>query len=325
MAPAGGFARGPCAGSRFRTGPSSVHRYRLFDCTLASELACPGLPGADGEADVSLRLGVVPESLDRPVGGGVCYSAAPGEFLFSLPGIGRFLLRDGTEIRVDPAAGIGDADLRLFLLNLVAGALLLQRGEFLLHAAVVETGDGCIALAGDSGAGKSTLAASLQARGWRVLSDEFCLIRSGPGGEPRAVPGPPFLQLWADAVQRLGHDPATLEPLRPGLQKYLLPLDAEHPTESRPLRAVWVLSMANNAEVETQTLSGSEGLETLLRQSYRIDYLKPMGLAAAHFGKVLALSRAVPVHRLRTPGTSSSIEAMIERLTAAHRAPAPRG
>lgn len=56
-----------------------------------------------------------------------------------------------------------------------------QRRFLLLHAAAVER-DGCaIVLTGESGAGKSTLAALLQARGWRLMADEFVLLDPASG------------------------------------------------------------------------------------------------------------------------------------------------
>lgn len=56
-----------------------------------------------------------------------------------------------------------------------------QRRFLLLHAAAVERDGRAIVMTGESGAGKSTLAALLQARGWRLLADEFVLIDPASG------------------------------------------------------------------------------------------------------------------------------------------------
>ena len=51
----------------------------------------------------------------------------------------------------------------------------------MIHAAVLERGGRALVLPGVSGAGKSTLCAGLALRGWRLLSDEFALVRPGDG------------------------------------------------------------------------------------------------------------------------------------------------
>lgn len=56
-----------------------------------------------------------------------------------------------------------------------------QRRFLLLHAAAVERDGRAIVMTGESGAGKSTLAALLQARGWRLMADEFVLLEPTSG------------------------------------------------------------------------------------------------------------------------------------------------
>ncbi|AXQ29307.1 hypothetical protein D0B54_11665 [Solimonas sp. K1W22B-7] len=288
----------------------------MFDFNIASEMACPELPEAWGDADVQIRFGATPERLPQAVRSGLCLAAAPGEALLSLPGIGRFHVRDGAEIMIEPAAGIAQGHLRVFLLNLVFGLLLLQRGELVLHAAVVETDDGCIALAGESGTGKSTLAAALHARGRRVLSDEFCVVRNIPGQGPSVVPGPPYLQVWADALSQLGYDPARLEPVRPGLAKHVLPLGSGHADRVLPLRGIHILSPWNGAGAESEALSGPDRMEACICNTYRSECLRPMGLAAAHFAQALKLAGEVPFLRLRTPGYWGAMDQILELLPA---------
>ncbi|MBF0212040.1 MAG: HprK-related kinase A, partial [Magnetococcales bacterium] len=61
----------------------------------------------------------------------------------------------------------------------------------ILHAAVVARGDRALLLPGLPGAGKSTLCAALMLTGWRLLSDEFALVRPDETGAihplPRAI------------------------------------------------------------------------------------------------------------------------------------------
>ena len=62
-------------------------------------------------------------------------------------------------------------------LNLV---IALRSHRFLmLHAAVLERGGRALALPAAPGSGKTTLCAGLAERGWRLLSDEFGLLKPG--------------------------------------------------------------------------------------------------------------------------------------------------
>jgi HprK-related kinase A len=51
----------------------------------------------------------------------------------------------------------------------------------MLHAAVIERGGQAVLMPAEPGSGKSTLTAVLVHRGWRLLSDEFALIRPSDG------------------------------------------------------------------------------------------------------------------------------------------------
>ena len=62
---------------------------------------------------------------------------------------------------------------------------------FMIHAAVVERENQAIILPAWSGSGKSTLCAALVQHGWRLLSDEFCLLSLADGDimpVPRPIP-----------------------------------------------------------------------------------------------------------------------------------------
>ena len=110
------------------------------------------------------------------------------------------------------------ADVRLFLLGSVWGALALQRGLLPLHASAVGRGRTVHAFTGPPGAGKSTLAAALAARGYPLFTDD--MLDPGPrfvrdAGEvlprqsgPEAVP---------DASVLTGAVPGT--PVRAGVGK----------------------------------------------------------------------------------------------------------
>jgi len=72
----------------------------------------------------------------------------------------------------------------------------------MLHAAVVEKNGKAVILPAWPGSGKSTLCAALVYRGWRLLSDEFGLIRPGTNA---LIPFPRCIPLKNESIQVM-HD-----------------------------------------------------------------------------------------------------------------------
>jgi HprK-related kinase A len=69
--------------------------------------------------------------------------------------------------------------------------------DLVIHAGTLERGGQALILPGPPGSGKSTLCADLVARGWRLLSDEFAIVRA-PDARLQAHPRP--ISLKNDAI-----------------------------------------------------------------------------------------------------------------------------
>src|SRR3954464_14861332 len=155
-------------GQRKRSGvrEPEAGTYRLFGLNLRSEIGLAGLAPAveAGVADVEIGFGRVPSG-DYPPG----YSATAGGTLLAVAKVGRYFIREGREIVIEPAEGASERNLRLFLLGSAFGALLHRRGPLPLHANAIDLGRRAVAFSGHSGAGKSTIAAWFHDRGYPVL------------------------------------------------------------------------------------------------------------------------------------------------------------
>src|SRR5262249_20309363 len=110
------------------------------------------------------------------------------EVLLDFPDAGRFLVRNGNEILIEPASS-SDSEIGVYLLGTAFGVLCHQRGIPPLHASAIDVADGCVAFVGETGAGKSTLVAALAARGHEVIADDVCFLRLGDKGEVQVWPG----------------------------------------------------------------------------------------------------------------------------------------
>jgi hypothetical protein len=271
-------------------------RYRSHGITLESELELPELqPAAASEpVDVAIRYGAVPERLDGRVTHGPGYQAAPGRYLLQVPRLARYWVGDGREVQIEPRPGAAAADLRVFVLSSVMGALLHQRGALPIHAGAVSAAGCCVLFAGASGAGKSTLTAAFHDRGYGVVSDDISVISFDASGAPHVHPGGRRVKLCADALERVG---ASLgERNRDGrTSKYSLAVPGVAPPAPPRLTRIFVLEGRAAGTPALRVLSGHSRANAVFGATYRRRLMHALGRRTSHFAQCSALVRSVEV------------------------------
>ena len=137
---------------------SAALKYRLGSFLLLSEISLPeleaeplaadsaaGLDASDTEA-VSIRIGPVPERIEGIVANESRWWASRTEYLQRIPGVANFLVRNGREILVEPAANASAEEIRAYLLSPIFSALCHQAGMYSLHASAVRVGNGVVVI-----------------------------------------------------------------------------------------------------------------------------------------------------------------------------------
>ncbi len=248
----------------------------------------------------------LPSSSDR----GLYYQTAPGRFWLHVPDIARYEVKNGQSIRYQPVVGADEQSVRLFLLGSCLGALLHQQGLLVMHGAAIRFNDRCVLFAGPSGNGKSTLAAAFCKRGFEVLSDDVCAVDE----QLRAVPGYPQIKLWRDATARLDMDTDFMRQIRLQVEKYAFKPEKLFCTRALPLVAAYFLSTHNLKTFEFEDLAGMKTFNPLRNNTYRIRYLKGMGLESEHLARIGALSRQVGVTRITRPNSGFRLEELVDHI-----------
>jgi len=251
----------------------------------------------------------LPVRLDGAVQVGPYSCARQGLLLRVVPGIGRFLAREGKALDYCVEDGADPAAVEALLKGGVLGALIHQRGELPLHATtlVAPDGSGALALAGHSGAGKSTTAYELVRRGWTLLSDDLTRV-TVENGTALAWPGRTRLRLLRDACERFDLDCASLEPAPNWPDKYLLGLPGwDRPV---PLAALVALDRSEGA-LQVRALSGALAARVLIEHTYRRHYVAALGRAQRHLELVATVAAGAKIFTTRGAASVEQVASSI--------------
>lgn len=240
----------------------ATQAYRLGTLKLDSDFDLPALPRWDGAAnapvDVVCEHGSVPSRLSRPNHVAPLFqTSGAGDYLLVLPGTGRVLVRNGSEITVEPEA---DApNMSAILTGPVQAVLWHQRGLLPLHASVIVIRGRAVALCGCGAAGKSTIAAVLAAAGHGVIADDIGIVDARSNKETLVPPGCARLQLWPDALAELGVATEGLGRCEADKERYFL--DCGNSVQSKPYRLGAVVELVRHHTLPPSTLERLRGAQ----------------------------------------------------------------
>lgn len=185
---------------------------------------------------------------------------------------------------------------------------------FMIHAAVAARGDQAIILPAWSGSGKSTLCAALVQRGWRLLSDEFCLLSLSDGNvypNPRPIP----LKNEAIAAFRAFAPDATLGPTfyqtRKGDIAHVRPPAASVQGNDTPAKPAWVVLPRYHADGESVLEPVAPGRALLLMAANSFNF-NLLGTPA--FDALTHMIKGVSCHRIAYSDLDDAVASLEELL-----------
>ncbi|HLY07625.1 MAG TPA: hypothetical protein VKR31_17900 [Rhizomicrobium sp.] len=256
---------------------------RDFPSDQRFEGPLPGIPGT-----MVREVETLPKHLEGGESIAPCTEAAARALLFEVPGIARYLVRDGKSVEVTVASGADRAAARLFLLGSARGALIHQRGELPLNGTtLVAPNWKGVAICCPSALGKSTVAAALCRRGWLLVADDITRV-SWNGTMAVAWPSNDRIKLWRDACEMVGANPDRLEPVRDGMEKYFVPVGAS----TTPTALHVVLRLALGATAEFEEVPAAERPQLLGASMFRPRWVEALGRRAEHAKTIVHIARA---------------------------------
>lgn len=288
-------------------------RYGLFGLQIRSELLLPELfeSVADRPPDILIRAGEVPAP----------HLLSPGvhqlgsDAVLVVPDCGRYLIRGGSEIVVEPDGGASEKNVRLFLLGSAFGLLLHQRKLLPLHANAVEIGGEATMFMGPSGVGKSTLAAWFHDHGYRIVADDVSVVTFDDVGIPYVQPGLPRLRLCEDILPATGRSPDNFRLSFTGDDEYRKrDVHIARPEAVDRETRVASVVLLQNEESDLIRLRGAASVDALFSNTYRGQFVGLTNGVQDHWIGCTALANTVPIYEVGLRGSLSQLDESCERL-----------
>lgn len=297
-----------------------MYHYWAYGLLVASEMEFPELlPYVFEEQDVTIRLGKTPEAL---TGDGVVHkvrvSISPNEYLLKFLNVANYYAARGNEIIIEPLPDGDEKSVRLFALSNAFAAILYQRNLIPLHASGIFYEKGVALFCGASGAGKSTTITALQQKGYRVFTDDVCVLQQQPDGSVTAVPSYPMIKLWEDSFEKNGLMMVDEEKrLRPELPKYANFFHANFFTQPQLIKQIFVLEQSNLGDgVHINPLTALQAFDEIQKNVYRPLQLTSMKKRNILFSFVNHLIKNTATYKINRPSNRNTLPELLLQIEA---------
>ncbi len=283
-----------------------MYNYTAYGLNIGSELVLPELQTStdDSEINIIIRFGSVNCFLPEPFESWSYFQLARESAYLSWKVVGKFQVRSGREIIIEPFPNVEEQIIRLPLLGSVLAMALHQRQLLVLHGSAVAINDGAAIFIGAKGQGKSTMAATLYGRGHQLIADDVAAVKINDLGIHTLIPGFPQIKLWPEAAKAaLGDEAETLRRIHPEVEKRARPTFDRFTSIPLPVKRIYVLGTGSVSQIKP--LKPQEAVTRLIANSYI-----PMLLGeefrrdrqlALHFHQCMNLANSLPIYRLERP------------------------
>jgi hypothetical protein len=290
-----------------------MHHYWGFGLNILSEIEFPELlPSRFEHHDVTITLGGIPSrvlelsSADTDTE----FIISDQEYFLDIKNACKYYVREGSEVFIAPYDNVEGRSVRIYLLATVMAVVLLQRGLMPLHASGIIKDNKLILFTGDSGAGKSTTLAHLVARGYRIFTDDVCVLRVSPQNQEivEGIASYPMIKLWDDAISKLDNDSFSSRSFRvkPDADKYGYFFYDTFIKEPYPIDKIFILKAGDQeTKPDSRRLTGIEAFRLLEKQAYRNYLITNQFLRELHFKTMSLLSRSAIIYEMSRPGNGT--------------------
>lgn len=298
----------------------TCYYYRLYNLNIKSDFYLSELSHSEYESlnniDVNIICGKCPESISNIKVSNYYYTVSDKEAIFTTNECGKFYIKNGDTIIIEPIAEPNYQHLKSYLLSRSFALLMFQRNTVALHGSTILFNNKAYIFCGQSGAGKSTLSAGLTLKGYDLFSDDLSVIDFDSSNRPLIHCGFSHNKLCEDTIKYFNISLENLIKVDNFANKYALPTSKTFSDCTAEVAILIELSINynnsnNDTSVSLTEVFGQEKLQTIFKNIFRNQLLNDVGLNPIYLKHCLNLSKNIRVFKLKRPNNLFTVDEQI--------------
>lgn len=292
--------------------------YRVYGLDVKSEIKIDEfvpIENINVENKVNIVYANMPLNIKEDIKNNKKSSFSKAECWFHINDVATYRVTGGNLIEFEPCENADPYLLRGFLMCSCLGFIMIQRDIVAIHGGTIVIDNKAIILTGNRGAGKSTLTTGLRLKGYPFISDDVAAIEI-KDNIPMVKHGFPYQKLCSSAMDKLGYDKENYFSFMSDTEiKYLVNAHDDFIYEDTRLFALCELSVGDVEDVQIEEIKGSEKLNKLISNRYRVEFVQVMGgISPIAFKTLLQIAKNIKFYKIIRPNGQFTVDKQIELL-----------
>ena len=292
--------------------------YRVYGLNVKSEIKIDefvSIEDINVENKVNIVYANMPLNIKEDIKNNKKSSFSKAECWFHINDVATYRVTGGDLIEFEPCENSDPYLLRVFLMCSCLGFIMIQRDIVAIHGGTIVIDNKAIILTGNRGAGKSTLTTGLRLKGYPFISDDVAAIEI-KDNIPMVKHGFPYQKLCSSAMDKLGYDKEKYFSFMSDTEiKYLVNAHDDFIYEDTRLFALCELSVGDVEDVQIEEIKGSEKLNKLISNRYRVEFVQVMGgISPIAFKTLLQIAKNIKFYKIIRPNGQFTVDKQIELL-----------
>ena len=263
------------------------------------------------EPEIVMQEQVLPQEIKKEQ---ECYCHIDKEKSVIVNSYCYLLMEQGEKIFYERKSQATHELLSAYILGWGISVLFHQRGQLAIHCSCVAKDGTALFVSGNSGSGKSTITSGLLEKGYSFMADDMSVVKMAENGDVLATAAFPYQKLCRDVAEMIAVSMEEMVYIDEEKDKFLVPYKGTFEDSPTPLKAMFVLEIAEGDKVTMQELVGAAKLQACMNALFLAPLLGESLYAPENGIRVLKFASRIPVYSVKRPIGRDSKEEVLETI-----------